>query len=186
MNETVTTVVGNVITDVRHRRVKDGTPVSHFRMASSERRFDKAAEKWVDGERFYVSVTCWRRLANNVMTCLGKGDPVVVTGRLYTREYELNGHRNSVTELDAVSIGPDLGRCEVSVYRARRDAVADAAAEPALGSVVPLPSSSPEDGTEVADTAVEDPPADAQPAPVGSAKTAGPAKRELEVVGGRG
>ena len=111
---------------------------------------------------------------------------MVVTGRLYTREYELNGHRNSVTELDAMSIGPDLGRCEVSPYRARRDAVADAAAEPAQGAVVPQPTSSPEDSAETVGAAAEEAPAGAQAAAVGSARPAGPAKRELEVVGGRG
>src|SRR5581483_628331 len=60
LNETVTTVVGNVITDVKQRRITDGTRVASFRVASNERRFDKESQSWVNGDSLYVTVTCWR------------------------------------------------------------------------------------------------------------------------------
>ena len=122
MNETMVTVTGNVAGDVIARRV--GANLEHllvtFRVASSERRWDKASESWVDGDRFTASVNCWRRLAEGAR-CLAKGDPVVVTGRLSVREYEVEGVRRYMTEISAVAIGPDLARCTAEVHRRRPD-----------------------------------------------------------------
>lgn len=129
LNETVTTVVGNVITDVKQRRITDGTRVASFRVASNERRFDKETQSWVNGESLYVSVTCWRKLALGVTASLMKGDPVMVTGRLFTRGYEVEGQKRSVTELEAFAVGPDLARCVADVTRASRKASEDVPAE---------------------------------------------------------
>lgn len=123
MNETIVTVVGNVITDVTRRRTGDGEGPVGFRIATNERRFDKTTEQWVDGDRLYLSVTCWRRLAEGVLLSLSKGDPVIVQGRLYTRHYELDGQKRSVTELDAWAVGPDLARCSAVPKRPRREAL---------------------------------------------------------------
>jgi single-strand DNA-binding protein len=131
MNETVTTIVGNVISDVKQRVTTDGTRVTNFRVASNSRRYDKEAEQWVDGDRLFVSVTCWRKLARGVGSSLVKGDPVVVTGRLYTRGYEIEGQKRSVTELEAVAVGPDLARCVAELDRTRREATADVPAQDA-------------------------------------------------------
>ena len=142
MNETEVTVVGNVISDVKSRRTGEGVRVVNFRVASNERRFDKGTGEWVDGDRFFVSVTCWRKLANGVAASLSKGDPVVVTGRLYTRGYEVEGQRRSVTEIEANAVGPDLSRCSAELTRVRRAATEDAPAAAAQedGAVVPTQS----------------------------------------------
>jgi len=120
VNETMVTVTGNVAGDVIGRRV--GVNLEHllvtFRVASSERRWDKASESWVDGDRFTASVNCWRRLAEGARS-LAKGDPVVVTGRLSVREYEVEGVRRYMTEISAVAVGPDLARCTAEVHRRR-------------------------------------------------------------------
>ncbi|PVZ04898.1 single-stranded DNA-binding protein [Actinomycetospora cinnamomea] len=127
MNETIVTVTGNVAGDVIARRV--GGNEEHllvtFRVASSERRWDKAAESWIDGDRFTASVNCWRRLAEGARDSLVKGDPVVVTGRLSVREYEVEGVRRYMTEIAATAVGPDLSRCTAQVRR-RRGAGAEA------------------------------------------------------------
>jgi single-strand DNA-binding protein len=129
MNETMVTIVGNVISDVQKRHTQDGVAVVNFRMASNERRFDKATGQWVDGDRLYLSVTCWRRLALGVMTSLEKGDPIVARGRLYTRSYEVEGNKRTVTELEAYQLGPDLSRCHVGVQRSRRSALSESGDE---------------------------------------------------------
>lgn len=121
MNETLVTIVGNVVSDVRRHRTATDDHIT-FRVANNARRFDRDTEGWVDGDRLYTTVSCWRRLAAGVAGSLGKGDPVVVTGRLYTRNFQTDdGQRRSVTELEATAVGPDLGRCTASVHRRRRD-----------------------------------------------------------------
>ena len=126
MNETTVTVIGRVINTPEYRQTVNDVDIAKFRMASNERRYDKESGTWTDGDTLYVNVTCWRRLAFAVHACLDKGDPVVVTGRLYTRGFEVDGQRRSVTELEAHSIGPDLARCTVKVHR-RKDNQADEA-----------------------------------------------------------
>ena len=122
MRETPVTVVGTLVSDMRPRRVgPDGTLVLNFRVASNERRFDKMSESWVDGESLYLSVNCWRRLAENAAS-LVKGDPVIVSGKLRTREWTTEqGERRSVVELEANAVGPDLARCVATVRKQRRE-----------------------------------------------------------------
>jgi single-strand DNA-binding protein len=122
MKETPVTVVGTLVSDMRPRRVgPDGTLVLNFRVACNERRFDSASESWVDGESLYLSASCWRRLAENAAS-LVKGDPVIVRGKLRTREWTTDqGERRSVVELEATAIGPDLARCTATVHKQRRE-----------------------------------------------------------------
>ncbi|MGH3796517.1 MAG: single-stranded DNA-binding protein [Pseudonocardiaceae bacterium] len=121
MRETPVTVVGTLVSDMRPRRVgPDETLVLNFRVASNERRFDKTSESWVDGESLYLSVNCWRRLAENAAS-LVKGDPVIVSGKLRTREWtNEQGVRRSMVEMEASAVGPDLARCTATVRRRRR------------------------------------------------------------------
>jgi single-strand DNA-binding protein len=122
MRETPVTVVGILVSDMRPRRVgPDGALVLNFRVACNERRFDSASESWVDGESLYLSANCWRRLAENAAS-LVKGDPVIVRGKLRTREWTTEqGDRRSVVELEATAIGPDLARCAATVHKQRRE-----------------------------------------------------------------
>jgi single-strand DNA-binding protein len=93
--------------------------VLNFRVACNERRFDGESESWVNGDSLYLSVSCWRRLAENAAS-LVKGDPVIVRGKLRTREWTTDqGERRSVVELEASAIGPDLARCAATVRRPR-------------------------------------------------------------------
>lgn len=121
MRGTPVTVVGTLVGDVRLRRVgPDGRLVLNFRIASNERRYDKASESWMDGDSLYLSVSCWRTLAENAAT-LVKGDPVIVSGRLRTREWITEeGLRRSVVEMEASAVGPDLARCAATVRKLRR------------------------------------------------------------------
>ncbi|MGH4009178.1 MAG: single-stranded DNA-binding protein [Pseudonocardiaceae bacterium] len=122
MRQTPVTVVGTLVSDMRPRRVgPDGTLVLNFRVACTERRLDKTSESWVDGESLYLAVNCWRRLAENAAS-LVKGDPVIVSGKLRTREWTTEqGERRSIVELEASAIGPDLARCAATVRKPRRE-----------------------------------------------------------------
>lgn len=110
MNDTMITIVGNVVDTPRRRRTKNGHDVTNFRIASTSRRFDREQEKFVDNSTLYVNVTCWRQFAVNVDESIKKGQPVVVYGRYYMREYKVEEQLRSSYELEAVAIGHDLAR----------------------------------------------------------------------------
>jgi single-strand DNA-binding protein len=122
MYETQVTIVGNLLTDVDSHRLNDGTAVANFRVASKERRWDRGSGTWVDGDRLFIDVRCWRGLAQNAIESLSKGDPVVVTGRIFTRNYEHQGQRRTSTTIEARSVAADLAHCTVVLSRTRRAA----------------------------------------------------------------
>ena len=130
MNETSVTVVGNLVDDPKLRRTEGGVDVAGFRVASTSRRFDRDAERWVDSASLFLSVTCWRSLAGNAVASLRKGDPVVVHGRLSTRTYEKDGQVRSTCELEAVALGPDLARGTAVFRRSPRLGIAGSPADP--------------------------------------------------------
>lgn len=107
MQDTIT-VVGIVGTPPRHIVTATGLPVTSFRLASKQRRFDRAESRFVDGETNWYSVSAWRQLAVNAVASLEKGDRVIVTGRLKVQSWENGGRTGLNVEIDAESIGHDL------------------------------------------------------------------------------
>lgn len=102
------TLTGIVATVPRHLVTSEGLPITSFRLASTQRRFDRGTDKWVDGETNWYTVTAFRQLALNGNASLSKGQRVVVTGRLKIRDWE-NGERTGTTvEIEAEAIGHDL------------------------------------------------------------------------------
>jgi single-strand DNA-binding protein len=112
MFDTPVTVVGNVLTAPEWRRTAStGTSLVTFRVAATSRRFDRESGQWVDGDSLRARVTCWRRLGDNVEQSVQVGDPVVVAGRLYSRDWtDDQGVRRTSLELDASAVGHDLAR----------------------------------------------------------------------------
>jgi single-strand DNA-binding protein len=112
MFETQLTIIGNLLAAPEWRRTTtSGQLAASFRVASTSRRWDKLNEEWIDGQSLRVRVTCWRRLAEGVVQSLTTGDPVVVVGRLYTRDWiDENGVRRVFYEMDAVAVGHELSR----------------------------------------------------------------------------
>src|ERR687893_1865858 len=119
MFDTTIVIVGNALTAPEWRRTTNTqTLVANFRVASTSRRFDKDRNAWVDGESLRVRVNCWRKLAENVTASIAVGDPVVVVGKLYTRDWT-DGDNNprSSYEMEAVAVGHDLARGRTRLYR---------------------------------------------------------------------
>ena len=92
-------------------------------MASTPRRFDREQNAWVDGDTLFVTVTAWRALGENVAQSLTKGMPVVVHGRYFQREYEVNETLRTAYELEAQAVGPDLSRGIAAFEKVTRSAV---------------------------------------------------------------
>ncbi len=123
MSDTHLTVVGNVVDTPKVRRTKNGHTVASFRVASTPRRFDRETNAWVDRPTLFVTVNCWRGLAENVADSVRKGEPVVVTGRYGQREYEVDETLRTSYELEAVAVGHDLTRGVAQFRRQNRPAM---------------------------------------------------------------
>jgi single-strand DNA-binding protein len=164
MHDTYVTVTGNLVTKPERRRLEsNGATVVNFRIGSTARRFDKATGGWVDGNTFFVKVSCWRSLADNAYQSLFKGDPIVVTGRLYTREYLADdGGKRVSYELEASALGHNLARGTSAFTRTRAVLTVDAVAE----QDDDLPAETVTDAGEVPDD--ESYPYTAMPEPAGA------------------
>jgi single-strand DNA-binding protein len=110
MRDTYMTVVGNLVDEPRMRLTGKGHAVTNFRIASTPRRWDREKECYVDDSTLFITISCWRALAENVAASLHKGQPVVVTGRFYSRQYTVNETLRVAYELDAYAVGHDLSR----------------------------------------------------------------------------
>jgi single-strand DNA-binding protein len=118
LTSTPITVVGKVVTEVTTRVIPSGVKVANFRLCSQERVYDKAQDLWADGDRMYMSIACWRRLADNVADTLRKGDQIVVHGRLKIDDYKADdGARRQDMRVDAWAVGPDLALHNVTINR---------------------------------------------------------------------
>src|SRR5688500_14515267 len=61
-NIAITGVVG---TDPHHHVTGQGLPITSFRLASTQRYFDRAKGSWEDGETNWYTVSAFRQLASN-------------------------------------------------------------------------------------------------------------------------
>lgn len=104
----IVTVSGLVATTPRHLVTQDGLPITSFRMAASHRRFDRTANKWVDGETNWFTVTAFRQLAINSAGSISKGERVLVTGKLRVRDWDNGERAGTSVEVEAEALGHDL------------------------------------------------------------------------------
>jgi single-strand DNA-binding protein len=101
-------VAGLVATTPRHLVTQDGLPITSFRLACSQRRFDRSQNKWVDGETNWFTVTAFRQLAINLATSINKGERVLAHGRLRVRDWDNGERAGTSVEIEAEHVGHDL------------------------------------------------------------------------------
>ena len=126
INEAQVFLAGYVAREPRFRITTRGIPSVSLRVACTPRWVDRETGEWTDGETSFVTVLCWRTLADNVAKCLHKGEPVLVKGRLHVRPYEKDGVSRLAVEIEATSVGHDLARGVASFQRPRRPAAENA------------------------------------------------------------
>ncbi|MEU5881328.1 single-stranded DNA-binding protein [Spirillospora sp. NPDC047279] len=111
MNEAQITVIGWIAADPFYTITGNGTPFLSLRVGCTPRRFDRQSGLWKDGDTLFLTVNCWRQLADNVNASeFRRGHPVVVTGRLRIRQYERDGQYRFSAEIEAGTVGHDLNR----------------------------------------------------------------------------
>lgn len=107
MSDTIT-ITGLIATTPRHIVTSEGLPITTFRLASSQRRFDKASGKWVDSSTNWYTVSAYKQLAINCVPSLSKGDRIIVSGRLRVRDWQTDDRTGTNVEIEAEVIGHDL------------------------------------------------------------------------------
>jgi single-strand DNA-binding protein len=99
---------------------RTGVPALKLRVAWTPRRLDRVTGEWTDMSTSFLTVYAYRKLAENAATCLRKGDPIVLRGRVTTRDFEdKNGHQRTALEVDAISFGHDMTRGVSTFQRVR-------------------------------------------------------------------
>jgi single-strand DNA-binding protein len=122
-NETTVTIVGNLTDDPELRFTPSGAALARFSIASTPRRFDKAAGEYVDGDTLFLRATAWRQVAENVAESLQRGQRVIATGRLRQSNWETpEGDKRSSIDLEVDEIGPSLTFATAKVTKATRAA----------------------------------------------------------------
>jgi single-strand DNA-binding protein len=121
MNDAHVTLVGWIAQDPFYTVTQNGSPFLSLRVGCTPRRFDRQLGQWQDLEPQFMTVNCWRRLAENVNSSeLTRGDPVLVTGRLRIRQYVKDGQLRFSAEIEAITLGHDLTQGSAQFRRVQR------------------------------------------------------------------
>jgi single-strand DNA-binding protein len=147
----IITLTGLVATTPRHLVTGEGLPITSFRLASTQRRFDRSQNGWVDGETNWYTITGFRQLAINITASIKKGERVVVTGRLRIRDWTAGEKAGTAIEVDADAVGHDLSWGTSTFVRSISAAIVDPAAvqeapsdEPAVAAESAQPDDPPD------------------------------------------
>ena len=136
MTDTLT-LTGFVATVPNHFVTSEGLPITSFRLASTQRRFDRSRNLWVDNGTNWYSVTSFRQLARNTNSSIRKGERVIVTGRLRIRDWTAGEKVGTSVEIDADSIGHDLTWGTASFTRSMSSAAIEASTRAEADAAAP-------------------------------------------------
>ena len=114
------TIVGNLTRDPEIRYTASGQANARLGIAVSRRWQNRQTNEWEERTSFF-NVVAWGDMAENISDTLGKGNRVIVNGRLEQRSWETDqGEKRSVVEVVADEIGPSLRWATAEVKRSER------------------------------------------------------------------
>lgn len=119
----IVTLAGNVAKAPEMRFTGTGKAVVSVTVVTKDSRKDEGGQ-WSDHDETWYQVTCWERLAENVVEVdLQPGDPVIVVGKLRNRKWETTeGETRYTLEVTANEFAVSLKRHPVTVTRPDRSA----------------------------------------------------------------
>lgn len=93
MNKAI--IMGRLTADPELKQTQSGISVTSFTVAV-DRQKDKDGNKSAD----FISVTAWRERAEFISRYFSKGDPIIIDGRIQTRNYEdKQGNKRTAVEI---------------------------------------------------------------------------------------
>lgn len=118
--ETQITIIGNLTSDPELRFTPAGAAVANFTVASTPRTFDKQSGEWKDGQALFMRCNVWRQAAENTAETLTRGMRVMVSGYLKQRNFEHEGQKRTVVEMEVDEVGPSLKYATAKVNKVSR------------------------------------------------------------------
>lgn len=99
MNRVV--LIGNLAGDLESRVTQSGIANCTFRLAVQRKYANQQGEREAD----FITIVCWRQLAENCARFLRKGSKAGVEGRMQTRSYQAqDGSKRYITEVVADNV----------------------------------------------------------------------------------
>lgn len=115
------TIVGNLTSDPELRFTNSGKGVASFSVAVNRRWTGQDGSD--QEETSFFDIVAWDRLGENVAETLGKGDRVIVDGRLSQRSWETDaGEKRYKIEIQADEVAPSLRWATARLSRNEKDA----------------------------------------------------------------
>ena len=119
-NDNFVQIIGNVTRDPELRFTTSGAAVCSFGIAWTPRRRNANGE-WEDGETSFFNCSAWRDLGENIAASINKGNRVVVTGSVRSRDWEdRDGNRRTSIEIDVDECSPSLRWAQARSERTER------------------------------------------------------------------
>jgi single-strand DNA-binding protein len=101
-------LIGNLTRDPELRFSPNGTPVASFSIAVNKRTQNKQSGEW-ESEADFFNIVAWFKLAENIAESLGKGDRVLVSGRLSQESWDdKQGQKHTSYRIMANVVAPSL------------------------------------------------------------------------------
>lgn len=126
------TIDGRLVADPELRFTGSGKAVCSLRVAASDSKKDDAGN-WETTEQVFINVTLWEAEGEQAAAHYTKGDRVLVSGRLYQRDYEKSdGSKGSSLEVKFPTVAkiPSAPRADRQQATAQSGAWGQPAATP--------------------------------------------------------
>ena len=115
MQDISTTLKGRIGSVPTMKHIKGDTCVTTFRLAIPRWRFTVDARtgnaSYVEDGAYWYTIETWDKLADNVVRCCCKGDPVIVVARPVPNAWvDANGQIRSSIVFRASAVGHDMAK----------------------------------------------------------------------------
>jgi single-strand DNA-binding protein len=102
-------LTGFVTKEPELRTSTKGDAVCTIRLGVTDRFLDRESGEWRESEPSYYDVTCWRRLAENVVFSLRKGERITIHGTCRNKVWvDRNNNPRVELEITANSVGHEM------------------------------------------------------------------------------
>jgi single-strand DNA-binding protein len=116
------TISGNLGDDPELRFTPSGAPVCRLSVGVTDRQWDKTAGQSRDAGTTWFTVIAWNQLADNCAETLLRGNRVVVSGLMKSRQWETKeGESRTSWEITADDIGASLRFASAQIKRTTRN-----------------------------------------------------------------